>query len=168
MRDLQWYVNDCIRELEEYGIENAHELLKWRYVVNKRAILRFGQCRYGYKEINISEFLLDEKITFDENQLRDTIIHEMLHALTPKSGHKGKWITLANKVNRASKGKYNIKRCGDYDGIHEDELDKKNKPKYIIKCKKCGTTWNHYRMCPSVKHPERFRCGCGGDIKLVS
>ena len=164
MRDLIKYVNECIHELTEYGIDIPDD---YSYVIDKRCVKRMGQCRYSKKEIGISEFMLNENVLRDDHWLRDTIIHEMLHILAPMSGHKGKWKTLANQVNIKSGGKYNIKRCGDF-----DEMGIKRKPKeikYVVECPDCGAKWTRIRKCKLVKHPEWFVCGkCKVNLRLKS
>ena len=165
MRDLNKYAVECINEIRNYGIDE--DFSKWKFVVDGRCSNRMGQCRYSKKEIGISKFMLDEKILKDDHWLKDTIIHELLHAVTPYSGHKGKWKQLANQVNVKSGGKYNIMRCGDF-----DELGIKRKPKkikYIVECPQCGYQWKYTRMCKVVKHPEWYSCtkdGC--NLRLIS
>lgn len=170
MRDLKQYGIECIQELNSYGIDTSKlpKNIEWKV---SRAKSRFGQCRYYNRnkcEINISKFMLDEDVLVDDHHLRDTIIHELLHALTPKCGHKGEWKRLARKVNVNSHGKYNIQRCGNYKemGIDTDTLLDKRKIKYIVKCKQCGKEYQHIRRSKSVVHPEFFRCGkCKGPLE---
>lgn len=165
MRDLNKYAAECIKEIRNYGIDE--DFSKWKFVVDGRCSNRMGQCRYSKKEIGISKFMLDEKILKDDHWLKDTIIHELLHVAAPRSGHKGKWKALANQVNAKSGGKYNIRRCGDF-----DEMGIKRKPKkikYIVECPKCGYQWKYTRMCNTVKYAEYYRCGKDHtNLRLIS
>ena len=171
MRDLNKYVAECIQELATYGIEVPDGI---NYVVNTRSKRRYGQCKSingkAY-EINIGSFLLDESILKDDHGLRDTIIHEMLHACSPGSGHKGKWKQLANRVNIKSGGKYDIARTTSYEdmGINEVKIQRKINYKYVLVCDECGHKYKHQRRTKSVQHPERYRCGyCNGNLSLVT
>lgn len=173
MRNLQKYYNECIIELTNMGI-STWEVPDVDLTISKRAKKRFGQCRFyngeAY-EINISEFLLDENITPDEDALKNTIIHEILHALTPGEHHSGEWKRLANLVTRRSGGKYNVKRTTSYEekGIDRQKVQRPVKIRYILECVKCRKQYKHQRKGKAVKHPEWFRCGkCRGNLELVS
>lgn len=177
MRDLQKYVNECINEMKTMGVELTN-LPNIKWAVSSRAKSRYGQCYFmGSKDkciIDISTFLLDEDITPNEDSLKNTIIHELLHALFPYDGHKGKWKTMANYITRASDGKYVIKRCTSYQekGIDINKLYNNDTclvPKYVIKCVNCGTTYARKRKTKIVKRPDLYKCGvCGGDLKVIN
>ena len=145
MRNLDEYTIRCMEELDAVGIEYGNII---GVKVNTRAKKRWGQCRAvpgGYL-IDISSVLLDERN--DEQGLKETIIHELLHSCKGCMNHGENWKRLAAKVNRAYN--YNIKRCSTADdkGVQEE-----TKPislhtvNYVIKCNKCGYT---------------YRCGCCG------
>lgn len=170
MRNLNLYVKECIKEMENYGID-VSKLPDIEWKVNTRAKKRFGQCikRNGKWEINISYFMLDENILKDDHHLKDTIIHEILHALTPSSGHKGTWRELARQINIRSKGKYDIKRCGSFKemGITNREIIKPPKVKYILRCD-CGDRY-YARSSKKVRHPGNWFCRrCQQTLRLIS
>lgn len=168
MRDLQQYIRECVEELKTYGIF-INEIPEFK--VNTRAKSRFGQCKYrngkAY-EINISSFMLDESVLKDDIYLRATIIHELLHAITPGEHHTGEWKRLANKVNVRSGGKYAISRTSSYEsmGIKKTSIQK---IKYIVECTGCGLRWEHQRKSKSVKNPQNYVCGrCKGKLKVIT
>lgn len=39
---------------------------------------------------------------------------------------------------------------------------------YELVCEKCGMVRKKYRRCPMTNHPERYRCTCGGKVKLTT
>jgi len=178
MRNLQRYGNECIAELADMGIDiSGLPVIIWS--VNNRAKSRFGQCHNiqseGRSEINIAKFLLDENITPDDIGLKNTIIHELLHALAPGEGHRGKWKKLADSVTRKSNGKYVIKRCSSYEekGVDRDGLQitsrKRSKAKYVIRCEHCGMTATRTRMTKVIRRPDLYRCGrCSGSLVVDS
>ena len=47
-----------------------------------------GLCNYTKKQINLS---LELTMLNTESEVRDTIVHEIAHALTPNEGHGTKW-----------------------------------------------------------------------------
>lgn len=54
------------------------------------AKVRFGLCEWSKKRISISKHLTELN---DEEKVRDTILHEIAHALAPKrAGHNRQWV----------------------------------------------------------------------------
>lgn len=140
------------------------------YSVNYRAKQRLGQC-CNKKDINISSWLLEVGSDYD---IKNTIIHEILHTFDNTVGHKAKWKYYANYVN--SKTKYNITRTTSIDNIYNKANKirplKKVHYKYEITCEKCGKVFHRNRM--ATKTINKFMCGkmthvgCGGrDFKIV-
>ena len=60
-----------------------HGLSGWRFEFD-HARRRFGSCRYGQKLITLSRPLT---LLNSEEQVRDTLLHEISHALAPGDGH---------------------------------------------------------------------------------
>jgi predicted SprT family Zn-dependent metalloprotease len=85
------------RLLVQYGLKAKG----WKVVFDNTKC-RGGECRYAQKEIGISAHLF-AIWTFE--QCRDTILHEVAHALTPGHGHDKVW-----KAKHAEIGG-NAKRC---------------------------------------------------------
>src|SRR5437879_2661559 len=54
-----------------------HGLHDWTVAFNKRK-RTLGLCRYGVKAIELSVYLVDRN---GEEEIRDTILHEIVHAL---------------------------------------------------------------------------------------
>lgn len=106
MKNLEEYAIRCMEELDAIGIEYGNIV---EVKANTRAKKRWGQCKAipGGYSINISVALLDERN--NEQGLKETIIHELLHSCKGCMNHGEKWKRLAQKVNRAYG--YNIKRC---------------------------------------------------------
>lgn len=66
---------------------DRHGLSEWRFQFD-RARRRFGSCQPTRRRITLSIVLTHLN---DESQVRDTILHEIAHALTPKAGHGPAW-----------------------------------------------------------------------------
>lgn len=166
MRNLDEYAILCMEELGKIGIEYGNIV---EVKVNTRAKKRWGQCRAipGGYSINISIVLLDERN--DEQGLKETIIHELLHSCKGCMNHGENWKRLAAKVNRAYG--YNVKRCSSAEdkGVQEETRPVSVRtPNYIIKCNRCGHTYTRMRMSKIIQHPERYRCGrCNGNLSLT-
>lgn len=68
-----------------------------------RARVRFGKCNYAKKEISLSRHLVELN---DEAEVRDTILHEIAHALAPRgAGHGPAWQAAAQSIG------CNAQRC---------------------------------------------------------
>lgn len=68
-----------------------HGLDGWSFAFD-RAVRRAGSCRYDTRRITLSR-ALTELHSYDE--VRDTILHEIAHALTPGEAHSAKWRAVA-------------------------------------------------------------------------
>lgn len=117
-------------------------------IFNERAIKRYGQCKRigpNHFEININKkFAQHCKI----EDVKNTIVHEILHSLPNGMTHKGAWLMYANKVNSLLPH-YHITRTNSYEGYAET----KPAPKYTVSCPHCEKAeWNYYRASEVVKN----------------
>ncbi|HTW93745.1 MAG TPA: SprT-like domain-containing protein [Tepidisphaeraceae bacterium] len=71
------------RLLAHHGLAAAGWKFKW-----DRATRRFGCCNHHRKTISLSLALTRLN---PESQVRDTLLHEIAHALTPGHGHNRHW-----------------------------------------------------------------------------
>jgi predicted SprT family Zn-dependent metalloprotease len=69
------------------SLMNEHGLREWRLMFD-HARRRFGACHYAKRTITLSRVLVPLN---DEAQVRDTVLHEIAHALTPGDGHGARW-----------------------------------------------------------------------------
>ena len=77
------------RLLELHGLDD------WTLVLD-RAKTRAGICRYGTRQIGLSRPLT---LLHDEAQVRDTVLHEIAHALAgPRAQHGPRWRATALRV----------------------------------------------------------------------
>lgn len=120
-----------------------------------------GQCDSSTKppHITISNYLKD----FNEEQIMNTVIHELLHALPicRYSGHTGNWRALAQMVT--AKTPYHISTYADKaDASEFDNRRSSNKAHYTVTCNNCGTVSTFYKRARIIDHPENYHCArCG-------
>src|SRR2546421_7680141 len=84
-----------------------HGLAEWRFRFD-HAGRRFGSCRTSQKLITLSRPLT---ILNSSDQVRDTILHEIAHALTPGDGHGERWRAMCQQIGAAAI------RCYDDDAV---------------------------------------------------
>lgn len=166
MKNIQALFNECMKEAQAIGIEPGRILL---VKVNTRFTAVWGRCSYinpktrTYK-IELNKLLLEDSTT--NQAAKNTIMHEILHSCDDCMNHGDKWKALANKVNRAYPGYYNIKRTtsNEEKGIEATEKEYN----YMLRCTKCGHLFGYYRISKAVKHPENYRCRCGGKLETYN
>lgn len=142
---------------------DEHGLTDWTFGFD-RAKTRAGQCRYGRKAISLSRPLTARH---DEAEVRDTVLHEIAHALAgPRAGHGPRWRAKALAIGCSGS------RCsspdaprveGDWRGVcpsgHETTAHRR--PRRVRSCGRCSNgfdpttvlTWT-YRGLPAVMHPD--------------
>lgn len=137
------------------SLKNKHpELSSWKVSFNNRK-KAFGICNYRTREISLSKlfipFMTDEAV-------KDTIVHEIAHALTMGHDHDNVWkrkcIELGGNGYRIS-GVENFKN--GIDGILE--FGAKN-CKYTLTCPTCGCKV-HLNRKPKLTRS----CGEHGDTR---
>jgi predicted SprT family Zn-dependent metalloprotease len=88
-----------------------------------------GTCNYRHKRIYYSKYFLH----LTEDEVRDTILHEIAHALTQGDGHGRRWkqecVRLGAKPERCAAP-----------GIQSTKQEK-----YILSCSKCGFSRKVFR-----------------------
>jgi predicted SprT family Zn-dependent metalloprotease len=107
------------------ALMRQHGLHGWTFRYD-HARRRFGSCRYRQKVITLSR-----PLTFlnPEEQVRDTILHEIAHALAPDDGHGDKWRQRCREIGAKPA------RC--YTDEEVASPPRRAAP-YEIGCQRCG------------------------------
>jgi SprT protein len=107
-----------------------HRLLpEWTFTFD-RSRVRFGKCNYHKKQISLSKYLVELNA---EDEVLDTILHEIAHALCPPgSGHGPMWKSVALSIG------CNARRC------YGQEVARPA-PKYQGTCPTCNQVIHRYR-----------------------
>ena len=174
--------DECIDELDTIGYKDKlGRIDEWQ--VNTRAKNRLGVCRhrhttYGikYNIIGISDWVLEK---FADKDIKNVIMHELLHTIDGCNNHGELWKRYARKVSHELG--YNITRTENIqalcerNGIDYSEFEN-NSYKYEITCKKCGATWHKHKLTKNYlfyyRNNKMTHTSCGGkefivkDIKL--
>ena len=136
-----------IRELEEIKFTHAVNTHGWcrTYVNNNRFILGISCYRFAD----------------GEEALKETILHELCHAIASHgAGHGKEWQDIAKEVG--SIYGVHIERCSSHTIKVEEATER-----YVIKCAKCGAIGRYMRRTKFVKdvmenNASKWECRCGG------
>jgi predicted SprT family Zn-dependent metalloprotease len=108
----------------------------WSFAFD-RSKVRFGKCNYGKREISLSRHLVQLN---DEKEVRETILHEIAHALAPRgAGHGPAWKSVARSIGCSGQ------RC------YGQEV-RRPKPRHKATCPSCKRVIYRHR---------RTRIACG-------
>lgn len=164
---------DAAVELAE-GLVAHHRLTGWSVTLD-RAKRRAGVCDFRHQRIGLSAPLT---ALHDEATVRDTILHEIAHALAgPRHRHDAHWRRIAREIGCSGR------RCVDDDaptvaaawqGVCPagHVVGRHRRPERVMTCSQCRRTfdlahlieWTHHGQ-PGVMHPnyvaelERLRTG---------
>lgn len=127
----------CVSIAAKYGMRH-----------NKRLTSVMGRCVYprdgSLGRIEMSTSIL----TSSEYHIRQTVIHEVAHALTPGKNHGPEWVKMARTLG--------------YDGGRLfTDAQYIPAPKLVAQCPGCG--WHYGRQRQPKRRPQ---CWCGSTLQL--
>ncbi len=128
-------------------------------VVNRRAKTRLGCCRKSGETyiIEISHHMVGGPV---ESQ-KKILAHEILHTCYGCRNHGARWLAYAKRMQTAYG--YSITRVDSYEKLG---VSVQESPRYVVCCRRCGQQFPRLRASNLTKHPERYRCKCGGKLYL--
>lgn len=91
-----------------------------------------------------------------EEAVKNTIIHEICHQVSPTRGHGADWKQIAQRVS--SKTPYNITRLASNDKVEGVPKIQKER-KYLIKCSHCGQEYRYVKKVKAYTSPQDYSCG---------
>lgn len=153
-------LQDAIAIVENAGITPGKIEKEIEYF---RSAKVYGQCVRRYNDIftiRLSTYFIDN----DEQEIMQTLIHEVLHTVKDCMNHGPNWKAKAALINY--KTNYKIARCSSY--TMNNAKAKEVREKYVIKCKNCNKIFYRQALSNVVKNPERYKCGtCGGKLERI-
>lgn len=157
MHDLDALLAAVVEQARAIGLPVSHRI-EPRVAVNRRAVKRLGCCRRteaGFR-IELAEGLLRAP----EEACRETLAHEVLHTCPGCANHGTLWRSYAGRMNTA--WGYHIARTGNWTELG---MEAPGEARYLVVCDRCGQRFERFRQSPLVRHPERYRCRCGGGLR---
>lgn len=140
---------EIINEAERLGYNTKSPVL-FMY----KSTRNWGLCRTSH---DISYIALNEVFKENPERCRNTLIHELAHALSPSDHHGNKWRSIGDNIG--AKWGITMSRCNSSDEIGLKMPKKEYKNEYIIECPKCKVQWHYQRMTKAVKKPSVYMCG---------
>lgn len=126
----------AISLMEQHGLIEKG----WKFEFDN-AKKRFGICKYRPKIIGLSKIL----VTLNEiDKVKNTILHEIAHALTPNHGHDSIWKAKAKEIG-----------C-DGERCYKGETTNTPQSKYIAICPNCKHTHKKHKR---PRYDIRQSCG---------
>lgn len=122
----------------------AHGLAGWRFAFNRRK-QTMGLCVYGRRTIELSIYFVERN---SDDEVRDTILHEIAHALVGHAhGHDRVWKRKCIEIGARPL------RCGDAD---------MPAGRWQARCAGCGKHFDRHRR---PKRGRRWFCStCGPEL----
>lgn len=135
----------CKQLMQEHGC------IGWRFQWMK-SITRLGECNYGPRTIRLSVQFTE---VHPENEVRDTILHEIAHAKKGhKAGHGPEWRQFFMSIGGSgrTRGAANLpspktKYVGRCPQLHEFARGAKSDKMFTMWCGKCARVNSDYSYC---------------------
>lgn len=159
MNDCDRLLTEVMEEARRLGIPFSAEIDP-KVVINRRAATRFGCCKLqkGRYTIEVAETVARGP----EKSCREVLAHELLHTCRGCRNHGVRWKGYAERMNGAYG--YEIHRVTTPVSLGVQGM---REPKYMLKCRECGAEFPRFRASALTRHPERYRCRCGGTLAWV-
>lgn len=156
--DLDRLLAQVCGEARALGIPLAEDISP-HVRLNTRAVARFGCCAKtaGGHVIELSARLT----AAGEGAVRETLAHEILHTCRGCKDHGQRWKAYAARMNAA--WGYHISRTGTWEALGLPDQKPVN---HLVVCEGCGQEFKRAKASALVRHPERYRCKCGGKLSL--
>ena len=165
MKDLQKLYALVKAEAISAGIPVSSHIM--RCSVNTRLRKAMGRCIKKTNmlgvcyEIEIAGCMVADGV--DDMEIRDTIMHELIHTCPGCWDHGNVFHHFADIVNR--KYGYHVDTYADREQLEAAGVVIKDPGyKYMLKCNVCGHEFKRKRWSDVLRYPELYHCACGGGL----
>jgi len=151
LKDLRQMAEDCRAQLLALGLKPGPVAT---VTINRRAKTLFGRCRKdaaGGFHIEIMAYLNSRRPL---EEIRQTMMHELLHTLPGCGNHGAGFQEAARRVNGAYG--FHISTTGQLSPEARETIPFN----YVLKCGLCGSELKKYHRKPRLT-PRHFHKPCG-------
>lgn len=154
---LRRLARESEQEMRDMGFTSQMEEKTRTYNISPKATKRLGVCKEK-KHIEISRYVLE---VGTDKQIKNVIIHEIIHTFNECVGHKAKWQMYARQVSNY--GVYhittteNIKEFMKENGTSEERMHKLCNYRYEITCLECRAVYYKSRIQRATLNG--YKCG---------
>lgn len=176
---MQEKLNEMLQE-EITKVESYYDLLDINPIIQiKKRKNSYGECHKsnGYATITISSYFLEAR----EEEIRSTILHEVLHCIKGSRGHDYIWKNAANKMLNLYRNDTNYYALdyhlnpNPYSAERSKIKDHFNMPlsnrmeyKYVLRCKECGKKFHYKKKCRTVDYYYKYKHSeDNGDLEML-
>lgn len=111
--NYQKLIKECVALLNSLNVPISKSV----YFKYNSGCSRFGYCKHNVRETSSKESKYEYTVAINRYMMRDedvktTIIHELLHTINHKYGHKGEWKKWAVFVRNSTP--YDVERTASY------------------------------------------------------
>lgn len=151
-----------VNEIRSIGIIPSDKISRRVLIAEKGRF--FGRCSREKSTGRFTIILHKAMLEADEHYVKETLAHEVLHTVDGCFNHSPMWKSYARYVTLQLKYSITTTATAAEKGITDEMLIKVN---YVVKCNSCGKESKFQRLSKVVKHPELYRCKCGGTLRRV-
>lgn len=147
--------NEFLRKLEftqslANELMQEHGLSEWKFQLSNQKE-RVGECRHAEKVIRYSQHYIEKT---PESEIRDTILHEIAHALVG-SGHGHDWTWKMKCLEIGAKPE-RLTWESQTTANHN----------YRITCNGCGKSWKRHRLKRGYLNGRYVSTCCGASMTV--
>ena len=162
-------IEDCEKIIESCG----YQLPQIKYSLNPKNIRCIGRCKSITNRMTGAKS--DVRIEFTESyflaytrlkqydKIRNTILHEMCHALPKAINHGSQWQQYAYVVGK--KSGQNISRLAETDDVLINMRE--SRVKYIIECQECGKEYTYLKKPKVANRLSECKCSVCKSANLI-
>ena len=164
---------NLIKECEKVVVDCGYTLPDINYSLNTRTQRALGRCKIRIDRVtkeksNIrieltESYFLAYARTKQYDKIKNTILHEMCHALPNGHNHGYEWQKYARVIGKASG--QNISRLVENDEVISELKIKRTK--YIIECSDCGMKYTYARRPKFANRLESCNCSKCKSKRLI-
>lgn len=161
--NLEALRDEVLRDLRSAGLQPASgSTINW----NSRFTRRAGTCKAVRRSGVSYSIEISSLLKGKDRALKDVICHELIHTCPCCFNHAEGFQQAAALMTLKGYDVHTIFSAEKAEAEQIEFAPRKPQPyKYAAVCESCGRMYKRKRICDVIRHPENYRCECGGKLK---